>query len=84
MAFAFIKDGWPSALAAGHGPIVLVLGQAVCETVTDEYGLEVDVPLPVAEDLSAEDGNVVSSIRFPGDVEILMRIFWELLEEEGE
>lgn len=84
MAFAFVQDGRPSTLAAGHGSVVFVLGQAVCEAVADEYRLEVDVSLLVAEDLRAEDGDVVSSVGFPGDVEILMRVLWELLEEEGE
>jgi len=62
----------------------LVLGQAIGETVANEDGLEVDVPLLVREDLGGEDRNVVASVRFTGDVEVLMRVLWELLEEEGE
>ena len=84
LAFAFVEHGRPSALAARHGSVVLVLGQAVGQAVADEDGLEVDVRLLVAEDLRAEDWDVVSGVRFAGDVEVLMRVLWELLEEEGE
>lgn len=62
LAFAFVEDGGPAAVAAGHGAVVFVLGQAVGEAVADEDRFEVDVSLLVAEDLGAEDGDVVARV----------------------
>lgn len=36
------------------------------------------------ENLSGKYWNVMSSIRFTGNMEILLGIFWELLEEQGQ
>ena len=37
----------------------------------------------MAQDLRREDWDVVTGIRFSSNMEVLMRILWELLEEEG-
>lgn len=37
----------------------------------------------MVQDLRGEDWNIVSSIRFTGDVEILVSVFRKLFEEEG-
>lgn len=84
LAFAFAEHGGPAAGAAGHGTVVVVLRQAVGEAVADEDGFEVDVALFVGEDLGGEDGDVVSGIGFAGDVEVLVGVFRECLEKEGE
>jgi len=63
---------------------VFVLGQAISETVSDEDGLQVDVALLVGQDFGGEDRNVMASIRFSGNMEVLLCVFRELLEEKGQ
>lgn len=84
LAFAVVENSRPAAVTAGHGLVVLVLGQAVGEAVADEDGLDVDIALLVRENLGSEDWDVVAGIRLTRNVEILGRILGELLEEEGE
>jgi hypothetical protein len=84
LALPLIKNSWVSALSAGHWLIVLILSKAISQTVADEDGLQVDVALLVCENLGGEDWDVVTSVRLSGNVEVLLRVFWELLEEEGE
>jgi hypothetical protein len=60
------------------------LGQAISKTIANEDRLQVDIGLLVGEDLRSEDWDVVASIRFTSNMEVLLSIFWELLEEEGE
>lgn len=84
LTLALAEDGRPATITAGHGPVVLVLGQAIGETVTNEHRLEVDVALLVGENLRSEDGNVVAGVGFTSNVEVLLGILGELLEEEGE
>jgi hypothetical protein len=84
LAFGFGQHRGPAAVTASHWAIVFVLGKTICETVTDEDGLEVDVPLLVREDLGGEDWDVVARVRLARDVERLLRVLWELLEEERE
>jgi hypothetical protein len=59
------------------------LGETISESITDQDGLEVDVTVLVGQDLRGKDGNVMSGIRFTGNMEILCGIFGELLEEQG-
>lgn len=82
--FAFVEDGGPAAVAAGHGAVPVVLSQAVDETVANKDGFEINVALLEGEDLGSEDGNIVAGVGFAGDVEVLVGILRELLEEEGE
>jgi len=83
-ALALAKDGGPATITAGHGAVVLVLGEAIGQTVADEDGLQVDVALLVRENLGREDGDVVPGVRLARDVEGLLGVLGELLEEEGE
>lgn len=83
LAGALVQDSWVTAVTAGHGTVVLVLGVSVGETVANENGLQVDVALLVRQDLRSEDGDIVTSIRFTGNVEVLLGILGELFEEEG-
>lgn len=62
LTLALLKNSWPSAITAGHGPIVLVLGQAISQAVADEHRLQVDVALLVRENLGGENWDVVSGI----------------------
>jgi len=57
------------------------LGQAIGKTISDKNRLQVDVPLLVGQNLRGKYGDVVARIRFASDVEVLLRVFWELLEE---
>ena len=84
LAFTVIENSRVSAITASHGPVVFVLGQAISETIADKEGFQVDVSVLVCHDLCRENRNVVASIRFACDVEVLLRILWELLKEEGE
>lgn len=83
LAFGLIENSRVSTLAAGHRSVVLVLLEAISETVADQEGFQVDVSLLVRHDLCREDWNVVTGIRFTSNVEILLRILWELFEEKG-
>lgn len=51
LAFTVVEDGGPAAFTAGHGLVVCILGETVCEAVADEDGFEVDVSLLVGQDL---------------------------------
>ncbi len=84
LALALIQDGGPATFSACHGAVVLVLGQTIGETIANEDRLQVDVALLMRQDLGGEDGDIVSSVRFAGDVEWLLRVLGELLEEESE
>ncbi len=82
--FALIEDSWVATIATSHRSVVFVLGQAISKTIANEDRLQVDIGLLVGEDLRSEDWDVVASIRFTSNMEVLLSIFWELLEEEGE
>ena len=43
LAFAFAEDSRPAASTAGHGAVVVILGEAIRETVADQDGLEINV-----------------------------------------
>ena len=84
LAFALGQNSRPATLTTGHGAVLLVLGVAVGKTVANQDRLEVDVALLVGKNFRGEDGDVVTSVRFTCDVEILVRILGELLEEKGQ
>lgn len=84
VALALAQNGRVATLAAGHGPVVCVLGELVSQAIADSNALEVDVAVLVLEDLRRKGGNVVSTIRLSGNVEVLSRILGELVEEERE
>ena len=84
MAFALAKNGFPSSFSASHGSVVCVLSEPIGKTVADKDRLEVDISFLVAEDFGGKDRDVMTSIGFAGNVEVLVRIFGELFEEESE
>ena len=81
LALSLIKNCRPSTVAARHWLVIFVLGQAVGKAIPNEDGLQIDVAVLMGEDLRGKDRNVVASVRFTSDVEVLLRVFWELLEE---
>jgi len=84
LAFTIIKNSWVTTLSTSHWLIVLVLSKAISKTVTNQDRLEVNVAFLVRQDLGIEDWDVVTSVRLASNVEVLLRIFGELFEEEGE
>lgn len=62
LALTLVEDSWVASLTAGHGGVVLVLCEAVGETVADGDGLEVDVAVLVRHDFGSKLGDVVAAI----------------------
>jgi hypothetical protein len=62
LALAFPEHSWPATITAGHGPIVLVLGQAISQAIADKHRLQVDVALLVRKNLGGENWDVVTGI----------------------
>lgn len=83
-ALALAEDRRIATLTTSHGTVVSILSVAIGKTIADQNTLEVDVTVLVGEDLRCEDGNVVASIRLSSNVEVLLSVFGELVEEEGE
>jgi hypothetical protein len=84
LALALAENSLVATLTAGHGAVVLVLSVGVSQTVTNENGLKVDVAVLVGQDFGSKDRNVVTSVRFTRDVEVLLGVLGKLVEEEGE
>lgn len=84
LARSLVEDGWVTTLTASHGAVVLVLGQAIGQTVTDKHGLQVNVAVLVRQNLRGKDGDVVASVGLASDVEVLLGVLGELLEEQGQ
>ena len=84
VAFTFAEYCRIPSFAASHRSVVVILCESIGQAIANEDRLEVDITLLVAEDLRGKDGDVVSSVGFACDVEILMGIFGVLLEKEGE
>jgi hypothetical protein len=82
LALALSEDGGIATLTASHGAVVLVLSIAISQAIANQNGLEVDVAVLVRQNLRGEDRDVVASIGLAGDMEVLFRIFGELVEEE--
>lgn len=81
-AGTFVQDGRVATITAGHGAVVVVLGQAVSQTIANQHRLEVDVALLVGEDLRGESRDVVASVGLASNVEVLLGVLRELLEEQ--
>lgn len=62
LALALVENSWPATITAGHGPVVLVLGQPISQAIADEHRLQVDVALLVRENLGGENWDVVAGI----------------------
>ena len=84
MAFTITKHSGPASITTGHWLVVLILCQAIGETVSNQYRLEIDIALLVAENFVGENGNVVACVGFARNMEVLLSILRELLEKEGE
>jgi hypothetical protein len=84
LAFALIQNSRVSAIAASHGPVVFVLSQTITQTIANKDGLQIDVSFFVRHNLRCKNRNIMSSIRFPCNVEVLFGILWELLKEESQ
>jgi len=82
LTFALVENSWPSSITASHRPVVGVLSESICESISDKNRLQVDVALLVREDLGCKYGNVMASIRFTSDVEVLFSVFRELFEKQ--
>jgi len=82
LARALVNNSGVTAVTAGHGAVVLVLGKAISKTVTNQDGLEVDVALLVGENLRSHDRDVVASVGLASNVEVLLAVLRELLEEQ--
>merc|ERR1711877_73639 len=78
------EDRRPASITACHRTVVLVLSEAISQTVTNQDRPQVDVALLVGEYLRREDGDVVTRVGLAGDVEWLLCVLWELLEEQSE
>jgi len=63
---------------------VFVLCKGIGQSVTDKNRLEVDVALLVRQDLRGEDGDIMTSVRFTRNVEILFGVLGELFEKQSE
>jgi len=57
-----VKDSLVSTLTTCHWLIVVVLGQRISKSITDENRLEVDIGFRVGQDFGSEYGDVVASI----------------------
>lgn len=84
LASTLIHDSWPAAVTTSHGPVGRVLRQAICKAIAYHDRLQVDVCLLVLLDLGGEDWNIMTSVRFASNMEVLGRVFREGLEEERE
>lgn len=83
LASALVNNSGVATITAGHGAVVLVLGKAISETVTDQNGLQVDVALLVGQNLRSHDRDIVTSVGLASNVEVLLGVLGELLEEQG-
>jgi hypothetical protein len=84
LAGSLVEDSWVTTFTASHGAVVLVLSQAIGQTVTDQHRLQVNVAVLVRQDLRSEDGDVVASVGLASDVEVLLGVLGELFEEQGQ
>jgi hypothetical protein len=82
-ASALVKNSRVTTLTASHGAVVLILSEAIGETVTDQNRLQVNVTLLVGENLGSKRRDVVTGVGFTCNVEVLGGVFGELFEEKG-
>jgi hypothetical protein len=84
LALRVAQGRWVPTFTTSHGAVVLVLGETIGKTVANENRLKVDVALLMRENLGGELRNIVSSIRFTSDMEVLLSIFREFIKEHGQ
>lgn len=82
-AGALIQHSRVTTITTGHGAVVFILSETISQPVSNQNRLQVNVTLLVSKNLRSENGNVVASIRFSSNMEVLLRILRELLEEES-
>lgn len=82
LALALTQNSIVATFSASHGAVVRVLAVRISQAVADQNRLEVDIAILVRENLGGEDGNVVASITFTGNVEVLLGILRKFLEEQ--
>jgi len=83
-ALALAKDSRIAAITASHWAIVSILSKSIGQAVANQDRLEVDIAVLVRQNLGSEDRDVVASVRFACNVEVLRGILWELVEEQGQ
>lgn len=54
----------------------------VSQAVANQNGFEIDVAVLVRQYFGGENGNVMTSVAFASDVEVLLGVLRELLEEQ--
>lgn len=82
-AGALVQHSRVTTITTGHGAVVFILGETISQSVPNQNRLQVDVTLLVSKNLRSENRDVVASIRFSSNMEVLLRILRELLEEES-
>lgn len=82
-ASRLIQDSTVPALSTGHGRIRCELGVRVGHAVSNKDRLELDIG-PLFQDVCCKYWNVVTSVRFSCDMEVLEGILRKLLEEQGQ
>lgn len=81
---ALIQHSRVTTITTGHGAVVFILSERISQPVANQNRLQVDVTLLMSKNFRSENRNVVASIRFSSNMEVLLRILRELLEEESE
>lgn len=76
------QDGIVATFTAGHRAVVRVLAVRVGQTVADQDRLEINVAVLVRQNLGGEYGNIVASVTFTSNVEVLFGILRKFLEEQ--
>lgn len=71
-----------ATLTAHHGSVVLKLDQGIGDTVTNQNRGQFERTVGVVDNLRSECGDVVASVRFTSNVELVLDELRELLEEE--
>lgn len=82
-ARALVQHSRITTITTGHGAVVFILSETISQSVPNQNRLQVDVTLLVSKNLRSENRDVVASIRFSSNMEVLLRILRELLEEES-
>lgn len=83
LALVRAENGGITTFTASHWPVLGVLGKTIGETVANEDGLEVDVPVLVGKNFGGEYRDVMSSVRLSSNVEGLLSVLRELVEEKS-
>jgi len=86
LAVALVQDRpiVAAIVTASHRTIRSILRLGISQPVTNSNALEVDVAVLVRQDLRCEDGDVVTSIGLPSDVEGLLGVLGEVVKEKSQ